>query len=127
MCKNLQYKVLAAVMALSAANWAVPANVLAGYEENGHCYVTADGETISKDYNTVYGNGHSFTINGGDIDAVYGASSDKASATNNKVYITDCINISVIFGGASEGNSADSNAVYISGGSVSGDVFTAAI
>ena len=118
MCKNLQYKVLAAVMALSAANWAVPANVLAGYEENGHCYVTADGETISKDYNTVYGNGHSFTINGGDIDAVYGASSDKASATNNKVYITDCINISVIFGGASEGNSADSNAVYISGGSV---------
>lgn len=73
MCKNLQYKVLAAVMALSAANWAVPANVLAGYEENGHCYVTADGETISKDYNTVYGNGHSFTINGGDIDAVYGA------------------------------------------------------
>lgn len=123
MCKNLQYKVLAAVMALSAANWAVPANVLAGYEENGHCYVTADGETISKDYNTVYGNGHSFTINGGDIDAVYGASSDKASATNNKVYITDCINISVIFGGASEGNSADSNAVYISGGSVSGDVY----
>ena len=118
MCKNLQYKVLAAVMALSAANWAVPANVLAGYEENGHCYVTADGENISKDYNTVYGNGHSFTINGGDIDAVYGASSDKASATNNKVYITDCINISVIFGGASEGNSADSNAVYISGGSV---------
>lgn len=123
MCKNLQYKVLAAVMALSAANWAVPANVLAGYEENGHCYVTADGETISKDYNTVYGNGHSFTINGGDIDAVYGASSDNASATNNKVYITDCINISVIFGGASEGNSADSNAVYISGGSVSGDVY----
>lgn len=123
MCKNLQYKVLAAVMALSAANWAVPANVLAGYEENGHCYVTADGENISKDYNTVYGNGHSFTINGGDIDAVYGASSDKASATNNKVYITDCINISVIFGGASEGNSADSNAVYISGGSVSGDVY----
>ena len=124
MCKNLQYKVLAAVMALSAANWAVPANVLAGYEENGHCYVTADGETISKDYNTVYGNGHSFTINGGDIDAVYGASSDKASATNNKVYITDCINISVIFGGASEGNSADSNAVYISGDAkVTGTVY----
>ena len=124
MCKNLQYKVLAAVMALSAANWAVPANVLAGYEENGHCYVTADGETISKDYNTVYGNGHSFTINGGDIDAVYGASSDKASATNNKVYITDCINISVIFGAASEGNSADSNAVYISGDAkVTGTVY----
>ena len=118
MCKNLQYKVLAAVMALSAANWAVPANVLAGEDGNGNYIVTADGETISGSYKNVYGNGHSFTINGGDIDAVYGASSDKTSATNNKVYITNCINISVIYGGASDGNSADSNAVYISGGSV---------
>ena len=119
MRKNLQYKILAAVMTLSAANWAVPANVLAGEDGNGNYIVTADGETISGSYKNVYGNGHSFTINGGDIDAVYGASSDKTSATNNKVYITNCINISVIYGGASDGNSADSNAVYISGGSVS--------
>lgn len=119
MRKNLQYKILTAVMVLSAANWAVPANVLAGEDGNGNYIVTADGETISGSYKNVYGNGHSFTINGGDIDAVYGASSDKTSATNNKVYITDCINISVIYGGASDGNSADSNAVYISGGSVS--------
>lgn len=105
-------------MVLSAANWAVPANVLAGEDGNGNYIVTADGETISGSYKNVYGNGHSFTINGGDIDAVYGASSDKTSATNNKVYITNCINISVIYGGASDGNSADSNAVYISGGSV---------
>ena len=123
MRKNLQYKILTAVMVLSAANWAVPANVLAGEDGNGNYIVTADGETISGSYKNVYGNGHSFTINGGDIDAVYGASSDKTSATNNKVYITNCINISVIYGGASDGNSADSNAVYISGGSVSGDVY----
>ena len=114
MRKNLQYKILAAVMTLSAVNWAVPTNVLA---EN--YTVKQDGEIISGNFTTVYGNGHSFTINGGNIDAVYGASSDKTSATNNKVYITDCINISVIYGGASDGNSADSNAVYISGGSVS--------
>ena len=119
MRKNLQYKILTAVMVLSAANWAVPANVLAGEDGNGNYIVTADGETISGSYKNVYGNGHSFTINGGDIDAVYGASSDKTSATNNKVYITNCINISVIYGGASDSNSADSNAVYISGGSVS--------
>ena len=119
MRKNLQYKILTAVMVLSAANWAVPANVLAGEDGNGNYIVTADGETISGSYNNVYGNGHSFTINDGNIDAVYGASSDKTSATNNKVYITNCINISVIYGGASGGNSADSNAVYISGGSVS--------
>ena len=114
MRKNLQYKILAAVMTLSAVNWAVPTNVLA---EN--YTVKQDGEIISGNFTTVYGNGHSFTINGGNIDAVYGASSDKTSATNNKVYITNCINISVIYGGASDGNSADSNAVYISGGSVS--------
>lgn len=116
--KNLQYKILTAVMALSAANWALPANALAGEDSNGNYNVTYDGETVNGNYNTVNGNGHSFTINGGDIDAVYGASSDKTSATNNKVYITDCINISVIYGGSSDGNSADSNAVYISGGSV---------
>lgn len=114
MRKNLQYKILAAVMTLSAVNWAVPTNVLA---EN--YTVKQDGEIISGNFTTVYGNGHSFTINGGNIVAVYGASSDNTSATNNKVYITNCINISVIYGGASDGNSADSNAVYISGGSVS--------
>ena len=118
MRKNLQYKILTAVMALSVANWALPANALAGEDSNGNYNVTYDGETVNGNYNTVNGNGHSFTINGGDIDAVYGASSDKTSATNNKVYITDCINISVIYGGSSDGNSADSNAVYISGGSV---------
>ena len=34
MRKSLTYKILAAVLALSSANWAVPANVLAGMEQN---------------------------------------------------------------------------------------------
>ena len=68
MRKNLTYKVLAAVLTLSAANWAVPANVLAGeIDTDGKYIVTDDGETISYSYNGVYGNGHSFTINGGTI------------------------------------------------------------
>lgn len=53
MRKNLQYKILTAVMVLSAANWAVPANVLAGEDGNGNYIVTADGETISGSYKNV--------------------------------------------------------------------------
>ena len=60
MRKSLTYKVLAAVMALSAANWAVPANVLAD-----EYIVKEDGDIISSGtFTNVYGNGHSFTING---------------------------------------------------------------
>lgn len=76
MRKSLTYKVLAAIMALSAANWAVPANVLAGEDANGNYNVTYDGETISDSYDSyknVYGNGHSFTITGGKIINVYSA------------------------------------------------------
>ena len=75
MRKSSTYKILAAVMALSAANWAVPANVLAGEDANGNYNVTYDGETISDSYDSyknVYGNGHSFTITGGKIINVYG-------------------------------------------------------
>ena len=69
MRKSLTYKILAAVLTLSAANWAVPANVLAGeVDTDGKYIVTDDGETISDSYNGVYGNGHSFTITGGTID-----------------------------------------------------------
>ncbi len=82
MRKNLQYKILAAVMTLSAVNWAVPTNVLA---EN--YTVKQDGEIISGNFTTVYGNGHSFTINGCDIDTVYGDTSDGNSADSNAVYI----------------------------------------
>ena len=39
MSKSLTYKILAAVMALSAANWALPADVSAGYVEYGDYYI----------------------------------------------------------------------------------------
>ena len=76
MRKSLTYKILAAVMALSAANWAVPANVLAGEDDKDNYNVTYDGETVNGEYKNVYGNGHSFTINGGTIGYVYGVGND---------------------------------------------------
>ena len=144
MRKNLQYKILAAVMTLSAVNWAVPTNVLA---EN--YTVKQDGEIISGNFTTVYGNGHSFTINGGDIDTVYGDTSDGNSADSNAVYISggsvgyvyggesesgeahhNTVNISgdakltgEVYGGSSNDGEAYYNPVIISGGSVSGDVY----
>lgn len=117
MRKNLQYKILAAVMTLSAINWAVPTNVLA---EN--YTVKQDGEIISGNFTTVYGNGHSFTINGGDIDTVYGDTSDGNSADSNTVYISGG-SVGYVHGGDSTSSKAYNNAVNISGASVSGDVY----
>ena len=74
------------------------------------------GESNDKD-DTLTNN--TVTINGSTINVVYGASSDNASIINNKVYITDCINIFGIAGGTSQ----DNNAVYISDGFVSGGVY----
>lgn len=68
MRKSLTYKILAAVMALSAVNVFVPHNMLA-YN------ITSDNTTISTETinDNVYGNGHNFTINGGTINGnVYG-------------------------------------------------------
>ena len=147
MRKSLTYKILAAVMALSAANWAVPADVSAGYEDNNsNYYVTDDYETISNSndyYNNVYGNGFSFTINGGTIyrdvfgvgdesytgDAsggnvtisggsvegyVYGGRSG-SSAHHNTVNISGDAIVGTVYGGRSDGSSAHHNTVNISG------------
>ena len=117
MRKNLQYKILTAVMVLSAANWAVPTNVLA---EN--YTVKQDGEIISGNFTTVYGNGHSFTINGGDIDTVYGDTSDGNSADSNAVYISGG-SVGYVYGGKSESGEAHHNTVNISGDAkVTGEV-----
>ena len=112
MRKNLQYKILAAVMTLSAVNWAVPTNVLA---EN--YTVKQDGEIISGNFTTVYGNGHSFTINGGDIDTVYGDTSDGNSADSNTVYISGG-SVGYVYGSESESGEVHHNTVNINGGSV---------
>ena len=112
MRKNLQYKILAALMTLSAVNWAVPTNVLA---EN--YTVKQDGEIISGNFTTVYGNGHIFTINGGDIDTVYGDTSDGNSADSNTVYISGG-SVGYVYGGESESGEVHHNTVNINGGSV---------
>ena len=121
MRKSLTYKVLAAVMALSAANWAVPADVSAGYEENGNYYVTDDYETISNSnyyYNNVYGNGHSFTITGGTIDGdVFGVGNGNydEDASGGNVTINGNAKTYAVYGGRSGSGSAHHNTVNISG------------
>lgn len=131
MRKSLTYKILAAVMALSAANWAVPANVLAGEDANGNYNVTYDGETISDSYDSyknVYGNGHSFTITGGKIINVYSAGNgnndyDKDASGGNVTINGNAEVTYAVFGGRSGKGEAYNNTVNISGGSVRGEVY----
>ena len=133
MRKSLTYKILAAVMALSAANWAVPANVLAGEDDKGNYNVTYDGETVNGEYKNVYGNGYSFTINGGTIDGdVFGVGDESytGDASGGNVTINGNVEVtSVVLGGysASVGElisgEAYDNTVNISGGSVTGNVY----
>ena len=129
MRKSLTYKILAAVMALSTANWAVPADVSAGYEKNGNYYVTDDYETISNSndyYNNVYGNGHSFTITGGTInDYVYGVGNGNydEDASGGNVTINGNAEVTdTVYGGRSTDGNAHHNTVNISGGSVDGSL-----
>ena len=126
MRKNLTYKVLAAVLTLSAANWAVPANVLAGeIDTDGKYIVTDDGETISYSYNGVYGNGHSFTINGGTIYGdVFGVGEDDYSGdvSGGNVSINGNAEITgTVYGGYSATGEAYNNTVNISGGTIGSD------
>ena len=151
MRKSLTYKILAAVMALSAANWAVPANVLAGEDDKGNYNVTYDGETVNGEYKNVYGNGHSFTITGGTIGYVYGVDkngytgdasggnvtingnakvtrvyggySNSREAHHNTVNISGNANVTTVYGGWSTSSEAYNNTVNISDGSVTGNVF----
>ena len=126
MRKSLTYKILVAVLALSAANWAVPANVLAGeVDTDGKYIVTDDGETISDSYNGVCGNGHSFTINGdaviyGDVFGV-GEYYYNDDASGGNVTINGNAKVAYVYGGMSAGGSAHHNTVNISGGSVGSD------
>ncbi len=122
MRKSLTYKILAAVMALSAANWAVPANVLAD-----EYIVKQDGEIISDDCDVVYGNGHNFTINGGTINGdVYGVGNDNYDEAASGGNVTINGNATVtgnVFGGYSDYSNTYNNTVNISSNSVRGYVF----
>ena len=123
MRKSLTYKILAAVLALSAANWAVPADVLAGEDANGNYNVTYDGETISDSYKNVYGNGHNFTINGGTINgSVFGVGNsnyDKDASGGNvtisgNATISSDDGIAYVCGGCTTNGNAEYNTVNIS-------------
>ena len=131
MRKSLTYKILLSVLALTAINYALPANTTAG-EVYGDYYVDYDGETVSGNFNNVYGNGHSFTITGGKIIStiinVYGAGNgnkdyDKDASGGNVTINGNAEVTSVVCGGRSDGSSAHHNTVNISGGSVTGNVF----
>ena len=146
MRKSLTYKVLAAVMAVSAVNVFVPHNMLA-YD------ITSDNTTISPGtiYENIYGYGYSFTITGGTIyrdvfgvgdesytgDAsggnvtisggsvegyVYGGRSG-SSAHHNTVNISGDAIVGTVYGGRSDGSSANHNTVNISGDAIVGTVY----
>ena len=121
MRKSLTYKILAAVMALSAVNVFVPHNMLA-YN------ITSDNTTISPGtiYDNIYGNGYSFTINGGTIKGdVYGVGNANYTGDVSGGNVTINGNADVtgnVNGGYSQNSSAYSNTVNISGDSVRGQV-----
>ena len=124
MRKSLTYKILAAVLALSAVNVFVPHNMLA-YN------ITSDNTTISiRTINeNIYGNGYSFTINGGTINGnVYGVGNGnyEEDASGGNVTINGNAEVTyAVFGGRAD--STDSivhhNTVNISGGTVKGKVY----
>ena len=134
MRKSLTYKILAAVMALTAVNYALPINTMAGYFDNDKNYfVESDGEIISSGtFTNVYGNGHSFTINGFTITSgkitgdVYGVGNgdnnyrEDASGGNVSIIDSNLLNyegarVLVVYGGRSGIGSAHHNTVNISG------------
>ena len=119
MRKSLTYKILAAVMALTAVNYALPVNTMAGYFDNDKNYfVESDGEIISSGtFTNVYGNGHSFTITGGTIDGdVFGVGNDNydKAASGGNVTLSGG-SVGNVHGGYSEIGSAYHNTVNISG------------
>ena len=149
MRKSLTYKILAAVMALTAVNVFVPHNMLA-YEIKSDNTTISPEETINEN---IYGNGYSFTITGGTIDGdvfgvgeyyyndnasggnvtingnaevtgfVYGGYSSIGEAYNNTVNISGDAKVTgEIYGGESIRGQAHHNTVNISGGSVEGGV-----
>lgn len=109
MRKSLSYKILAAVLALTAINYALPANTTAG-EVNDNYYVDNNGENVNGDYNFVYGNEHSFTFEGEAIE-IFGSYNNLSSDTLSNITIT--VNNSYVsrevYGVYSEGNNDITN------------------
>ncbi len=114
MRKNLQTKILASVLALGAFSCALPGNALAD-----DFNAPDDGTIVNDDYDYVYGNGTSITIEKGTITNVFGIGSDSEQneATGGNVTIKDGT-IGAVFGGTSIGSTAYSNTVNINGGEI---------
>ena len=112
MRKSLTYKILAAVLALSAVNVFVPHNMLA-YD------ITSDNTTISPEEtinDNIYGNGYSFTINGGTINgSVFGVGDESytGDASGGNVTISGGSISGDVYGGRSNNDSANNNTVNI--------------
>ena len=123
MRKSLTYKILAAVMAAGSLGLyaAAPAAAADDYTVN------KDGETLNDEYNNIYGNGHSFTIDGGTINGrVFGVGDeyyDKDASGGNVTINGNADVTGNVFGGYSQNSSAYDNTVNISGGVVTGNVF----
>ncbi len=123
MRKSLTYKILAAVLALSAVNVFVPHNMLA-YD------ITSDNTTISTETinENVYGNGHSFTINGGTIDGdVFGVGDESYTGDVSGGNVTINGNATVtgnVFGGYSDSKiDVTNNYVTINNSTISKNVY----
>ena len=123
MRKSLTYKILAAVLALSAVNVFVPHNMLA-YD------ITSDNTTISTETinENVYGNGHSFTINGGTINGnVYGVGKNgyNGDASGGNVTINGNATVTGnVYGGYSDSKiDVTNNYVTINNSTISNDVY----
>ena len=126
MRKSSTYKILAAVMALSTVNVFVPHNMLA-YD------ITSDNTTISTEpiNENIYGNGYSFTINGGTIyGEVFGAGNSlinyNEDASGGNVTINGNAEVKyAVYGGRSISREANNNTVNISGGTIGSDYWPA--
>ena len=120
MRKSLTYKILAAVIAAGSLGLYVAAPAAAD-----DYTVKKDGEIISSGtFTNVYGNGYSFTINGGTINGrVFGVGNENYTedvsggnvTINGNAYIAGAV-----YGGRSGKGEAYNNTVNISGGSVVG-------
>ena len=120
MRKSSTYKILAAVLAAGSLGLYVAAPAAAD-----DYTVKKDGEIISSGtFTNVYGNGHSFTINGGTINGnVYGVGKNgyNGDASGGNVTINGNATVTgAVYGGRSGKGEAYNNTVNISGGYVVG-------
>ena len=124
MRKSLTYKILAAVLAACSLGLyaAAPAAAADDYTVNN------DGETLNDEYNNIYGNGYSFTINGGTIKGYVSGVGKKGytgDASGGNVTINGNADVTgEVYGGRSFSGNAHHNTVNISGNAeVTGTVY----